>query len=63
MASLWQQYRALSPRTRIYIGLGGMAFALAGLYISDTMEDKLDPTKRQANQATTATSPDGSRAV
>ncbi|KAF9397220.1 hypothetical protein BGX21_009090 [Mortierella sp. AD011] len=41
--------KALPPRTRMYIGLGGMAFSLAGLYISDAMEDKLDPAKRSHN--------------
>ncbi|ORZ14889.1 hypothetical protein BCR41DRAFT_354278 [Lobosporangium transversale] len=43
--SLWVQYKALPPRTRMYIGFGGMAFALAGLYVSDAMEDKLDPAR------------------
>ncbi|KAF9910524.1 hypothetical protein EC991_006342 [Linnemannia zychae] len=37
---------ALPPRTRMYIGLGVMAFATAGLYISDAMEEKLDPARR-----------------
>ncbi|KAI9239071.1 hypothetical protein MVEG_06379 [Podila verticillata NRRL 6337] len=53
MTSMWQQYRALPPRTRMYIGLGGMAFAMAGLYVSDAMEDKLDPAKRQSHETAT----------
>ncbi|KAF9114241.1 hypothetical protein BGX27_011367 [Mortierella sp. AM989] len=39
--------QALTPRTRMYIGLG--------LYISDAMEDKLDPAKRTAEGASLAT--------
>ncbi|KAK3821254.1 MAG: hypothetical protein J3Q66DRAFT_332905 [Benniella sp.] len=46
MTSLWQQYKALPPRTRIYLGLGVMTFSMAGLYISDKLEEKLDPTRR-----------------
>ncbi|KAF9326497.1 hypothetical protein BG006_010086 [Podila minutissima] len=63
MTSMWQQYKveskesALPPRTRMYIGLGGMAFAMAGLYVSDAMEDKLDPTKRQARETATLVEP------
>ncbi|KAF9565635.1 hypothetical protein BGW38_008892, partial [Lunasporangiospora selenospora] len=33
----------------------GMAFAMAGLYVSDAMEDKLDPVKRQERNAIKAT--------
>ncbi|KAG0056656.1 hypothetical protein BGZ83_004181 [Gryganskiella cystojenkinii] len=57
MASMWQQYKALPPRTRMYIGLGGMAFSLVGLYISDAMEDKLDPARRQAGQTAGSSAP------
>jgi len=32
---------------------GGMAFAMAGLYVSDAMEDKLDPAKRQVHETAT----------
>ncbi|KAG0082893.1 hypothetical protein BGZ92_011264 [Podila epicladia] len=48
---------ALPPRTRMYIGLGGMAFAMAGLYVSDAMEDKLDPAKRQARETASLVEP------
>ncbi|KAF9927462.1 hypothetical protein BGZ67_007509 [Mortierella alpina] len=44
---------ALPPRTRMYIGIGGMAFAMAGLYISDALEERLDPAKRSTNTAGT----------
>ncbi|KAG0262119.1 hypothetical protein BG011_000316 [Mortierella polycephala] len=63
MTSMWQQYKALAPRTRMYIGVGGMVFAMAGLYISDAMEERLDPARRQeiAKETTSATAtPDGS---
>ncbi|KAF9434715.1 hypothetical protein BGZ76_007563 [Entomortierella beljakovae] len=53
----WQQYKALPPRTRMFIGLGGMAFSLVGLYISDAMEDKLDPAKRTHETLSLATTP------
>lgn len=46
MASVWEQYKALPPRTRIYLGLGVMAFSMAGLYVSDMMEEKLDPARK-----------------
>ncbi|KAF9121431.1 hypothetical protein BGW39_010530 [Mortierella sp. 14UC] len=42
---------ALPPRTRMYIGLGVMAFATAGLYIGDAMEEKLDPARRPVKAA------------
>ncbi|KAG0377920.1 MAG: hypothetical protein J3R72DRAFT_493974 [Linnemannia gamsii] len=56
--SLWDQYKALPPRTRMYIGLGVMAFATAGLYISDAMEEKLDPAHRPVKAATGPSSSD-----
>lgn len=37
--------------------IGGMAFAMAGLYVSDAMEDKLDPAKRQAHETATMVEP------
>ncbi|KAG9064978.1 hypothetical protein KI688_002297 [Linnemannia hyalina] len=56
MASVWEQYKALPPRTRMYIGLGVMAFASAGLYISDAMEEKLDPARRPIKESTSSSS-------
>ncbi|KAF8945514.1 hypothetical protein BGZ47_002516 [Haplosporangium gracile] len=60
MASVWEQYKALPPRTRMYIGLGVMAFATAGLYISDAMEEKLDPARRSIKES--ASSPSAQKA-
>ncbi|KAG0289242.1 hypothetical protein BGZ97_006514, partial [Linnemannia gamsii] len=48
---------ALPPRTRMYIGLGVMAFATAGLYISDAMEESLDPARRPIKESTSSSSP------
>ncbi|KAG0211380.1 hypothetical protein BGX33_004361 [Mortierella sp. NVP41] len=47
---------ALPPRARIYIGLGVMVFATAGLYISDAMEERLDPARRPAKASTPSSS-------
>ncbi|KAI9304788.1 hypothetical protein BJ944DRAFT_249598 [Cunninghamella echinulata] len=42
--SLWGSYISLSPRTRIWIGVGGMVFATAGMLISDYIEEKRPAT-------------------
>lgn len=39
--SLWQSYRNLSPRTRLFIGGGVMAYAAFGLFASDQAEQLL----------------------
>ncbi|EME79072.1 uncharacterized protein MYCFIDRAFT_34725 [Pseudocercospora fijiensis CIRAD86] len=36
--SLWHSYRSLSPRTRLIIGGGIIAYATAGLFLSDKAE-------------------------
>lgn len=36
--SLWDSYRNLSPRTRLFIGGGVMAYAAFGLLASDQIE-------------------------
>ena len=36
--SLWQSYRGLSSKTRLLIGVGAMAYAAAGLFLSDKAE-------------------------
>lgn len=36
--SLWQSYRNLTPRTRLFIGGGVMAYAAFGLMASDQIE-------------------------
>ncbi|OZJ01875.1 hypothetical protein BZG36_05274 [Bifiguratus adelaidae] len=38
--SLWGSYKAIPPRTRALLGLGGMAFAVAGILMSDWLEVK-----------------------
>ncbi|CAO3614827.1 unnamed protein product [Cunninghamella blakesleeana] len=42
--SLWGSYTSLPPRTRIWIGVGGMFFATAGMLISDYIEEKRPAT-------------------
>ncbi|KAK4499304.1 hypothetical protein PRZ48_009817 [Zasmidium cellare] len=37
--SLWQSYRNLSPRTRMLIGGGVMAYGVFGLWASDKAEE------------------------
>ncbi|CAK4030817.1 hypothetical protein BAUCODRAFT_76314 [Lecanosticta acicola] len=36
--SLWQSYRNLSQRTRLFVGVGIMAYAGLGLFLSDRAE-------------------------
>ncbi|KAI9720224.1 MAG: hypothetical protein M1812_003042 [Candelaria pacifica] len=36
--SLWQSYRALAPRTRLFFGLGAMAWAGFGILMTDQAE-------------------------
>ncbi|KAL0074501.1 hypothetical protein J3Q64DRAFT_1832693 [Phycomyces blakesleeanus] len=43
--TLWESYKALNPRTRVSIGVAGMAFATAGMFISDWLEESLPPTE------------------
>ncbi|KAK9696695.1 hypothetical protein K7432_012325 [Basidiobolus ranarum] len=38
--SLWQSYKSLSPRLRLGLGLFGIAFSFAGIYVSDRLEEK-----------------------
>ncbi|CAO3615150.1 unnamed protein product [Mucor fragilis] len=38
--SLWGSYKALSPKTRVTLGLGGMLFATAGMYLADLIEEQ-----------------------
>ncbi|OAL03498.1 hypothetical protein IQ06DRAFT_344745 [Phaeosphaeriaceae sp. SRC1lsM3a] len=42
--ALWQWYRAITPKTRMMIGAGVMAYAGAGMYLSDKAEEKLGLT-------------------
>lgn len=43
-----RKYQALTPKTKAIIGVGVMGYALAGLYLSDTAEERFDmvPTEQ-----------------
>ncbi|KAF5385026.1 hypothetical protein D9615_001231 [Tricholomella constricta] len=47
--TLAQSYAALPARTRLYFSLGVCAVALAGIMISDQLEEKI-PAKPSDNQ-------------
>ncbi|KAL1934193.1 hypothetical protein VTP01DRAFT_6375 [Rhizomucor pusillus] len=49
--SLWGSYKALDPRTRIMIGVGGMIFATAGIVVSDYLEQKFPATEQEKELA------------
>ncbi|CAG8791028.1 3622_t:CDS:2 [Racocetra persica] len=42
--SFWQSFKSLPRRTRIYLGLGGMVFALAGDHLAKILEQKYPNT-------------------
>ncbi|KAH6611922.1 hypothetical protein C7974DRAFT_87382 [Boeremia exigua] len=44
---VWQWYRNLAPRTRIYMGVGIMAYAGFGLLISDEIEQRFGLTPNE----------------
>ncbi|KAK3109215.1 hypothetical protein LTR53_017768 [Teratosphaeriaceae sp. CCFEE 6253] len=53
---VWQSYRALSMRTRLFIGAGIMAYAGFGMLVSDKAEEALglvptDEDKRRLKDA------------
>ncbi|SAL95318.1 hypothetical protein [Absidia glauca] len=48
--SLWGSYKALAPKTRIWLGVGGMVFATAGMLLSDYIEDKRPATEFEKEQ-------------
>ncbi|KAI7892152.1 uncharacterized protein EV154DRAFT_505784 [Mucor mucedo] len=43
--SLWGSYKALSPKTRVTLGVGGMIFATAGMYLADLIEQQKPATE------------------
>ncbi|PVV03392.1 hypothetical protein BB560_002130 [Smittium megazygosporum] len=43
--SIWLIYKSIAPKYRIFINLGLMMFAFFGLYISDFLEKRFEPTK------------------
>jgi len=48
--SLWQSYRNLAPRTRLFIGGGIMAYAAFGLLASDQAEQLLGWTATEEDR-------------
>ncbi|KAF2656107.1 hypothetical protein K491DRAFT_715651 [Lophiostoma macrostomum CBS 122681] len=54
--AVWQWYKNITPKTRIFIGLGVMAYAGAGMLLSDQVEEKLGlvPTEQDKEQLRTA---------
>ncbi|KAI9497208.1 hypothetical protein BDB00DRAFT_805434 [Zychaea mexicana] len=49
--SLWGSYKAISPRTRIMIGVGGMIFATTGMLLSEHLEKQYPATEDEKLQA------------
>ncbi|KAI9249430.1 hypothetical protein BDA99DRAFT_564391 [Phascolomyces articulosus] len=49
--SLWGSYKALSPRTRILIGVGGMVFSTVGILASDYLENQFPATEDEKLKA------------
>ncbi|KAF2475759.1 uncharacterized protein BDR25DRAFT_300746 [Lindgomyces ingoldianus] len=49
---LWDWYRTITPRTRIFIGVGIMAYAGAGMVLSDKAEEffGLVPTEKDKEE-------------
>ncbi|CDH51621.1 predicted protein [Lichtheimia corymbifera JMRC:FSU:9682] len=49
--TLWGSYKALPPRTRVWIGIGGMAFATCGMLVSDYIEQQFPASDKEKQQA------------
>ncbi|KAF2035309.1 hypothetical protein EK21DRAFT_107429 [Setomelanomma holmii] len=50
--AVWQWYKGITPKTRLAIGVGIMAYAGIGLYLSDKAEEKfgLVPTEKDKEE-------------
>ncbi|KAH7064108.1 hypothetical protein BKA63DRAFT_572540 [Paraphoma chrysanthemicola] len=50
--AVWQWYRGITPKTRVVIGVGIMAYAGVGLFLSDKAEEKfgLTPTEKDKEE-------------
>ncbi|PSN69512.1 hypothetical protein BS50DRAFT_586805 [Corynespora cassiicola Philippines] len=50
--ALWQWYRGIAPKTRIVIGVGVMAYAGLGMFLSDRAEEHLGlvPTEKDKEE-------------
>ncbi|KAG2187054.1 hypothetical protein INT44_003282 [Umbelopsis vinacea] len=44
--SLWGSYKSIPPRSRMFIGLAGMAFAAIGILVSDKIEEQYPVEQR-----------------
>ncbi|KAF2261245.1 hypothetical protein CC78DRAFT_583889 [Lojkania enalia] len=46
--AVWQWYKSIAPKTRIFVGVGVMAYAGLGLFFSDKVEEKFGfvPTEK-----------------
>ncbi|KAI9746209.1 MAG: hypothetical protein M1818_000890 [Claussenomyces sp. TS43310] len=55
--SLWQSFKSLSPRTRLAVGCGLLAWGVLGPYMSDAAEKKLgfEPSQRDKDNLEAAT--------
>ncbi|KAH9868842.1 hypothetical protein J1614_007917 [Plenodomus biglobosus] len=47
---VWRWFRGLQPKTRMILGAGIMAYAGAGLYLSDRVEEALRLTSNEKEQ-------------
>ncbi|KAF2676393.1 hypothetical protein K458DRAFT_447514 [Lentithecium fluviatile CBS 122367] len=54
--AVWQWYKNIAPKTRVLIGVGIMAYAGAGMYFSDKVEEKLGlvPTEKDKEELSKA---------
>ncbi|KAH7072487.1 hypothetical protein FB567DRAFT_597875 [Paraphoma chrysanthemicola] len=50
--AVWQWYRGITPKTRVFIGVGIMVYAGVGLFLSDKAEEKfgLTPTEKDKEE-------------
>ncbi|CAG8654409.1 7231_t:CDS:2 [Funneliformis caledonium] len=51
MKSFWASYRSLPPKTRVYLGLGGITLALTGHFVSDWLENKIPVDSQQTSDS------------
>ncbi|MCJ1244964.1 hypothetical protein MMC30_002165 [Trapelia coarctata] len=50
--SFWQSYKSLTPRTRVFLGLGIITWAGIGLFVTDQTERKFNmvPTEQERKE-------------
>ncbi|ROW09580.1 hypothetical protein VMCG_02676 [Cytospora schulzeri] len=49
--SLWKAYQGLSSKARLGLGMGFLAWGVAGLYLSDRAEEKYGYTPSEQDKA------------